>query len=33
MKHLDRLAHALEPSKAPVKKETRVLRGIFPPQR
>jgi hypothetical protein len=33
MRHLDRLADAMEQSKVPVKEGTLVLRGIFPPQR
>lgn len=32
MRHLDRLADAMEQSKVPVKEGTLVLRGIFPPQ-
>jgi hypothetical protein len=33
MQNLDRLAHALEAARVPVKDELRNLRGIFPPQR
>ena len=32
MRNLDRLVDALEHSKVPVKEDTLVLRGIFPPQ-